>query len=90
MNAAAGCGFADAQLVGSTVDVDVAGVRIHVTTTVEARFQSFQPENARGDFSVRQAFPGVADGPAAFENRSGRPAAADFFHNAMQSERRAI
>ena len=54
MNAAAGSRLADAHLVRRAVDVNVARVRIHVAAAVEAGFESFQPQNARGDFGVRQ------------------------------------
>ena len=43
MDAAAGSGFANARLICSAVDVDVALVRIHVAAAVEAGFESFQP-----------------------------------------------
>ena len=73
------------------VDVNVARVRIHVAAAIEAGFETFQPQDARGDFCVRKfRLRRVADDFARFENRSRRFARADFFRNAMQSERRAI
>jgi len=90
MDAAARRGLANRRLVAGAVNVNVARMRIHVAAAVEAGFESFQPENARGDFGVRHPLPSVADGLAALENRSHRPAAANLFHNAMQSERRLI
>ena len=90
MDATARRGFANRRLVAGPVNVNVARVRIHVAATVEAGFESFQPENARGDFCVRHPLPGVADWLAALENRSRRPATADFFHDPMQSRRRAV
>ena len=78
-------------LVRRAVDVNVARVRIHVAATVESRLQPFQPHNARGDFGVRKfRLRHVADDFARFENRSRRFTRADFFRDAMQSQRRAI
>lgn len=82
--------FADARLIRRAVDVNVTGVGIHVAAAVEAGFETFQPQNTRGDFGVRHSPPGIANRPATLENCSDRPAAADFFHDAMQSERRAL
>ena len=90
MNAAARHGPANRRLVTGAMNVNAARMGIHVAAAVEAGFESFQPENARGDFCVRHSLPGVAHGLATLENRSRRPAAADFFHDAMQSERRAV
>ena len=90
MDATVRRGTANRRLVAGAVNVNVARMGIHVAATVEAGFESFQPENARGDFRVRHPPPGIADWLTALENRSHRPAAADFFHDAMQSERRAV
>lgn len=91
MDATAGRWLADARLVRRAVNVNVASARIHIATAVEARFETFQPENAAGDFGVRKfRLRGVADGFARFENRSRRCASADFFRDSMQSQRRAI
>lgn len=95
MNAAAGSWFADGILVCRAVDVNVARVRIHVDAAIEsfvqAGFETFEPQDARGDFGVRQfRLRRVANGFARFENRSSPFARADFFCDAMQSERRAL
>ena len=91
MNAAARRGFADARLVRRAVDVNVTRVRVHAAAAIEAGFESFQPQDARGDFGVRKfRLRCVADGLARLENRSRRRFRADFFRDAMQSERRAI
>ena len=47
-------GLPNGHLVARAMNVNVAGVRIHVAAAVEAGFESFQPQNARGDFGVRQ------------------------------------
>ena len=95
MDAAVRRGLADGFLVRRAVDVNVARVRIHVDTAiksfVQAGFETFEPQDARGDFGVRKfRLRHVADDFARFENRSRRLARADFFCDAMQSERRAI
>ncbi len=90
MDAAAGGRLADGGLVAGAVDVDVASVGIHVAAAVESGLEAVQPQNARGDFGIGQAFPGVTNWLAGFERGSGRPAAADFFGDAVQAERGAI
>ena len=90
MDAAARHRPANRRLVAGAVNVNVARVRIDVAAAVEPRFESFQPQNARGDFCVRHPLPGITDGLAPLEHRSHRPAATNFFHDAMQSERRAV
>ena len=95
MDATVRRGPADGFLICRAVDVNVARVRIHVDAAVEtfvqAGLETFQPQDARGDFGVRKfRLRRVADDPARFENRSRRFARADFFRDAMQSERRAI
>ena len=95
MDAAVRRGLADGFLVRRAVDVNVASVRIHVDvaveTLVQAGFKAFEPQDARGDLGVRKfRLRRVADDLARFENRSRRFARADFFRDAMQSERRAI
>src|SRR5271156_179617 len=91
MDAAVRSRFADGFLVRRAVDVDVARVRIHVAAAIEAGFETFEPQDARGDLGVRKFRPRrMADDLARFENRSRRFARADFFRDAMQSERRAL
>ena len=95
MNAAARSRFADGFLIRRAVDVNVARVRIHVDAAAESfvqtRLKTFQPQNARSDFGVRKfRLRRVPDNFARFENRSRPFARADFFRDAMQSERRAI
>ena len=90
MDATARRGFANRRLVADAVEVNVAGMRIHVAATVEAGFESFQPQDAGGDFGFRHPLPGVADWLAALENRPYRPAASNFFHDPMQSQRRTV
>src|SRR5471032_801044 len=87
--------LADGFLVRRAVDVNVTRVRIHVDAAIEsfvqARFETFEPQDARGDLGVRKfRLRRVADDLARFENRSRPLARADFFRDAMQSERRAI
>jgi hypothetical protein len=66
-------------------------VRIHVAAAIEAGFETFQPQDARGDFGVRKfRLRRVADDLARFENRSRWRARADFLRDTVQSERRAI
>ena len=91
MDAAVRRGLADGFLVRRSVDVDVARVRIHIAAPIKAGFETFEPQDARGDLGVRKfRLRRVADGPARFEDRSRRFARADFFRDAMQSERRAV
>ena len=91
MDAAVRRGLADGFLIRRAVDVNVARVRIHVAAAIEAGFETFQPQDARGDLGVRQfRLRRVADDPARFENRSRHDARADFFRDAMQSKRRAV
>ena len=90
MNAADCSRLANARLVGGTMNVNITGVRVHVSTAIETGFESFEPQNARGDFGVWHSLPGIANWPATFKNRSRRPAAANLFHNSMQSQWRAI
>ena len=95
MDAAVRRGLADGFLVRRAVDVDVTRVRIHVDAAVEslvqAGFETFEPQDACGDLGVRKfRLRRVADDLARFENRSRRFARADFFRDAMQSERRAV
>ena len=70
--------------------INVPRMRIHIAATVEAGFEPFQPENARGDLRLRHPLPGVTDGLPPLENRPRRPAAANFFHHPMQAQRRAV
>src|SRR5271154_585693 len=95
MNAAVRRGLANGFLVRRAVDVNVACARIHVDVAIEslvqAGFETFEPQDARGDLGVRKfRLRRVADDLARFENRSRHDARADFFRDAMQSERRAI
>ena len=95
MDAAVRRGLADGFLVRRTVDVNVARVRIHIDPAIEsfvqAGFETFEPQDARGDLGVREfRLQRVADDFARFENRSRRFARADFFRDVMQSERRAV
>src|SRR5271154_5749424 len=95
MNAAVRRGLADGFLVRRAVDVNVARVRIHVDLAVEslvqAGFETFEPQDARGDFGVGKfRLRCMADDFARSENCSRRFARADFFCDAMQSERRAV
>ena len=78
-------------LVAGAVDVNIAVVRIHIAAVIETRLQPFQPQDARGDFGVGKfRLRRVADGFARFENGPRRFAAADFFRDAMQAQRRAV
>lgn len=83
-------GTAQRRLVAGAVNVNVAGVRIDLAAAIETRLQTFEPKNARGDGSQREALPGVAGKCALFEIRSNRPTAADFFRDAMESARRHV
>ena len=77
-------------LIRRAVNVNVAVVRIHFAAAIEARFETFEPQNARGDFAVRKfRLRRVTDDFARLENRSRRFARADFFRDAMQPKRRA-
>ena len=91
MNAAVRGRGADGSLVAGAVDIDQPRVGIHVAALIEAGFKPREPEDAGGDFGVGQVrLRGVADYAAAFEDGARRFAAADFFRDAMQAERRAI
>lgn len=95
MNTAVRSRLADGFLIARAVDVDVTGVRVHIgiagESFVNARFKTFQPQDARRDFGIRKfRFRGVPDNFARFENRSRRLATADFFRNPMQAKRRAV
>ena len=52
MNAALRSRFADGFLIAGAVDVNVARVRIHVRALIKTRLQTFEPQDARGDFGV--------------------------------------
>ena len=90
MDAAAGSRAAQRRFVARAVNVNVTRMRIHVAATVEAGFQPFQPEDARGDDGVGKPFPGEANRLAVFEHRADGPSTADFFRDPMQAERGAI
>ena len=91
MDATVRRGPADGFLVRRAVNINVARARIHAAAAIEAGFESVQPQDARGDFGVREfRLRHLADDLARFENCSCRLARADFFRDAMQSERRAI
>src|SRR5580692_111520 len=91
MDAAAGGGFAYAGLIGSAVDLDIAGVGIHITAAIEARLQPFQPEDACRDFGVgKLRLRDMANDFASFENCSGLYPSADFLGDAVESQRRLI
>jgi len=91
MNAAVRCGLADRFLVRRAMDVNVARMRIHAAAAIETGFETFEPQDARGDFGVRKfRLRRVADDLARFENRSRPLARSDFFRDVMQSERRAV
>src|SRR6185437_16747185 len=91
VNAPAGTRFAYRGLVGGAVDVNIALVRIHIAAAIDAGFQAFEPQDARGDFGIGEfRLRDVADDFARLENSSGRFARANFFSNAMQSQWRAI
>ena len=66
MDAAVRCGLADGFLVHRAVDVNVACVRIYVDAAVEslvqAEFESFEPQDARGDFGVDRKSPAATCG----------------------------
>ena len=80
MDAAVRRRLADGFLIRRAVDVNVARVRIHTAAAIKAGFETFQPQDARGDLGVRQfRLRRVADDLARFENRSRRLARADFF-----------
>jgi hypothetical protein len=58
MDAAVRRGLAEGFLIRRAMDVNVARVRIHVDVAiqslVQAGFETFEPQDARGDFGVRE------------------------------------
>jgi hypothetical protein len=78
---------AEGLLIAEAVDVNVARVRVHIATAIEAFLQSFEPQDARGDGFQRQTVAQVADDFPAFEDSSRLAARADLFRDAMQAER---
>ena len=51
MNAAVRRRTAQRRFVASAVNVNVTIMRIYIAAAIEAGFKSFEPQNARGDFS---------------------------------------
>ena len=90
MDAATGRGPADSGFVAGAVEVNVTCMRIDIAAAIEAGFQSVEPQNSRRDFRERMSAPCEADRTPAFEDSANRPAAADFFGDAMEAEGRAI
>ena len=84
MDAAVRRGLADGLLIRRAVDVNVTCVRIHAAAAIEAGFESFEPQDTRGDLGIRKfRLRRVADDLARFENRSGWFALTDFIFNVM-------
>ena len=87
VNAAMRKWTAQGRLIAKTVNVDIAAKRIHISAPVSTRLQSFQPENAVDDRSIRQSLPGQANGLAASKDGAKRVAASNFLGDAMETER---
>ena len=80
-------GTAQCRFIRESMDVNVAGVGIHVAAAIEARLQTFQPQDAMGDGQTRCALPSQADGFAVAKHGADGMARANLFGDAMQAQR---
>src|ERR1043166_339083 len=90
MNAPARRWSAQAWLIAGAVDVNIPRKSIDGPTAVEARLQSFKPQDAIGDRRAGTPGPCVTNHFSAFENCADRPAATAFLRHAMEPKRRAV
>jgi hypothetical protein len=72
------------------MNVDVTLERIDNAAAIKARLQSFQPQNAMHDHTIRQAPPGKPNWLAAAENCTDGLPTANLLGNSVEAERGSV
>ena len=86
MNTAAGLGPAEGRFVAEAVDVNVTPKGIHLAASIEARLQTFQPQDAVDDGRIRVSVPLQSNWLSTSEDCADERAAANFPGNAMEAQ----
>lgn len=69
------------------MNVNVTSMGVHVTSAIEAWFETFQPKDTMNDRGIRMTAPGQSNHFAAPEHGSQRLTSTYFFRDAVQTQR---